>query len=178
MTRQTFRIAAATVALTLALAGCNQRPVRDASASAPPDPPRVTAASEVAAGEYLTTVGACNDCHTPGWMETGGKIAAENRLVGSTVGWRGPWGTTYPKNLRLTVTKMSADQWVAMLRTRQGLPPMPWMNFSAMTDGDLRAIYAYLRFLGPKGPPAPDPLPPGEEPRTPYLSMFPRNAGT
>ena len=40
---------------------------------------------------------------------------------------------------------------------------MPWFNVRAMTDSDLKAIYAYTRSLGPGGAPAPAYLPPGQK---------------
>ncbi len=55
---------------------------------------------------------------------------------------------------------MSEEQWVAMARTKQTRPPMPWFGLREMKDVDLRAIYRFLRFLGPAGDPAPAYLPP------------------
>lgn len=138
--------------------------------------PAVRAATEVAAGEYLTTVAGCNDCHTLGWMEEGAAIPVGDRLTGMPIGWRGPWGTSYPANLRLSAANMSAEQWVTMIRARNGNPPMPWMNVHAMSDGDLRAIHAFLRFLGPKGHPMPAYVPPDREPTTPFFLLVPQEA--
>jgi hypothetical protein len=39
---------------------------------------------------------------------------------------------------------------------------MPWFDVRAMSDADLRAIYAFMRTFGPAGEPAPAALPPGE----------------
>ncbi len=75
-------------------------------------------------GRYLIVTGGCNDCHTPGYPESGGKTPQAEWLTGNAVGFQGPWGTTYPANLRLTVQKMSEAQWLA--RARQPMrPPMP-----------------------------------------------------
>src|SRR5574339_531271 len=99
-------------------------------------------------GRYLVGVGACNDCHTPGFNEAAGKIPHSQWLVGSTVGFQGPWGTSYPVNLRLYVQGISEAQWLA--RVRQPMrPPMPWFNLREMTDADLVAIYRFIRALGP-----------------------------
>jgi hypothetical protein len=46
-------------------------------------------------------------------------------------------------------------------------PPMPWFTFEAMSDRDLRAIYQFVKTLGPVGEPAPAYLPPGVEPKGP-----------
>lgn len=148
------------------------------AASDPPEAgagPYVAADSPVEAGEYITTLGGCNDCHTPGWEETNGGIPVEERLVGLPVGFRGPWGTSYPANLRLSVQGVTAAEWVAMIRGRNTMPPMPWMNLHAMRDRDLEAVYAFLRALGTKGAPAPAYVPPGQEPVTPYIDFTPKN---
>ena len=50
---------------------------------------------------------------------------------------------------------------------------MPWATLAAMNDDDLRAIYRYLRALGPRGEPSPPPLPPGEAPLTPVFDFVP-----
>lgn len=135
--------------------------------------PHVAAVSKIAAGEYLTIVGGCNDCHTPGWGETGGNVPPDDRLTGASVGFRGPWGTSYPSNLRLTASLLSEDAWVEMMKTREGLPPMPWMNAHQTSEDDLRAMHAYLVSLGAKGEPAPAALAPGETPLTPVIEFVP-----
>lgn len=134
------------------------------------------ASSDSAAGQYLTIVGGCNDCHTPGWEQTNGKTAPAQQLTGSPVGYRGPWGTTYAANLRTVAQRASEDRWVQILTTADGghgRPPMPWMNTAQMTDHDLRAIYRYIHSLGPAGEPAPRGLPPGTAPTTPYINFVP-----
>ncbi len=52
-------------------------------------------------GRYLVRIAGCNDCHTPGYAESGGLLPEARWLVGDKLGWHGPWGTTYPTNLRL-----------------------------------------------------------------------------
>lgn len=138
--------------------------------------PYVIAASPEEAGRYLVRVAGCNDCHTPGWLQ--GEATPESQwLTGTSLGWQGPWGTTYPQNLRLTAARLTEDQWVEMLRTRTTLPPMPWQNLHEASERDLRAIYRYARTLRPTGEPAPASLPPGVEPTTPYLDIVPRGVG-
>ena len=142
--------------------------------------PRVTAASDSAAGAYLTVVGGCNDCHTGNWDETMGKTPEADRLAGSPIGYRGPWGTTYATNLRLVVSRSPEDRWVQILATAaggHGRPPMPWMNTAQMSDADLRAMYRYIKALGPKGTRTPRAVPPTQEPTTPYISMVPQGPG-
>ena len=36
------------------------------------------------------------------------------------VGFQGPWGTSYPANLRLTVQSMTETQWVRFARDNRG----------------------------------------------------------
>lgn len=48
---------------------------------------------------------------------------------------------------------------------------MPWFNVRAMTDADLRALYRYVRHLGPAGKPAPAYLPPDQAPGAPVVEF-------
>lgn len=129
-----------------------------------------TLPAEVSRGKYLVQIAGCNDCHTAGYAETGGKVEESKWLLGDRLGWRGPWGTTYATNLRLAVKDMTADQFVA--RARSPLrPPMPWFNLAAMRDGDVKAIHAYLKHLGPAGEPAPEYLPPDRTPAGPVVTF-------
>lgn len=137
--------------------------------------PHVKWGDPVETGKYLVTITGCNDCHTDGYLMSAGNVPEENWLTGSTIGWRGPWGTTYPTNLRLRTQEWDEETWVNMLKNRKGLPPMPWMNINKMSEEDMRAIYTYIKSLGPKGKHVPLAISPDEEPKTPYLSLFPQN---
>jgi mono/diheme cytochrome c family protein len=123
-------------------------------------------------GRYLVKITGCNDCHTPGYAETAGKVPEKDWLIGDKIGWRGPWGTTYSSNLRLYFQHLSEDQWVTIAHTVEFRPPMPWFALRDMTEQDLRAIYRFIRRLGPAGEPVPDYLPPQKEPEGPYI-LFP-----
>lgn len=127
----------------------------------------------ISAGRYLVMIAGCNDCHTPGWNRAPGKVPEAQWLSGVPLGWHGPWGTSYAANLRLTAHKLNADEWVKMMHTRNGRPPMPWASVNAMSESDVRAIYEYIHSLGPVGQPMPADLPPGVEPNGPYLNMEP-----
>lgn len=124
-------------------------------------------------GRYLVTIGGCNDCHTPGYPEQAGKLPADEWLTGSVVGFQGPWGTTYPANLRLIAQSLTEAQWIARLRTPMR-PPMPWFNTAAMSDADLSAMYRFVRGLGPRGVPAPAYAAPGTAVTTPYIVFVPQ----
>src|SRR4051812_30977008 len=52
----------------------------------PPTSAHVQATNPLEAGKYLVLVGACNDCHTPGWMENGIKTPESDWLVGVPIG--------------------------------------------------------------------------------------------
>lgn len=120
-------------------------------------------------GAYLVRIGGCNDCHTDGYGESGGKVSQAQWLTGSKLGWNGPWGTTYAANLRQYFQKISADEWVRTAHAMQARPPMPWWALHAMTDQDLRALRAFVVNLGPAGAAAPAYLPPGQEPSSPVI---------
>lgn len=123
-------------------------------------------------GRYLTQIAGCNDCHTPGYMESGGTVPESTWLTGDVLGWNGPWGTTYASNLRLILPKLSEADWLKLAKNTQYRPPMPWFALRDMSERDLRAIYQFVKQLGPAGNPAPAYLPPGKTPTGPYV-LFP-----
>ncbi|WP_428635200.1 c-type cytochrome [Sedimenticola sp.] len=125
-------------------------------------------------GQYLIATSGCNDCHTPGYPESGGKIPQSEWLTGNQVGFQGPWGTTYPANLRLTLQGLTEKQWLTLAREPMR-PPMPWFSLREMTDNDLRAIYAFVRSMGPSGNSAPAYAEPGQQVSTPYYDFMPKN---
>ena len=125
----------------------------------------------VARGEYLVKTTGCNDCHTAGYAEQQGIVDKAQWLAGSPLGYSGPWGTTYAANLRLRLQEMDEAQWLehsATLRTR---PIMPDFSLRAMSEEDRRAIYRFVRSLGPAGQHAPAYLPPGQTPPAPYFAL-------
>jgi mono/diheme cytochrome c family protein len=124
---------------------------------------------QVNRGRYLIKIGGCNDCHTAGYAPSGGKVPEAQWLMGDALGWNGPWGTTYATNLRLYMQDLTEEQWVKAARSLTARPPMPWFNVRAMSSGDLRAMYRYVRSLGPAGKPAPAYLPPDKTPPEPVV---------
>jgi mono/diheme cytochrome c family protein len=122
-------------------------------------------------GRYIVKTAGCNDCHTRKYAETAGAIPETEWLVGDGLGWRGAWGTTYAINLRLFVNGMTEEQWLSVARAARSRPPMPWFALRDMTDDDLKAIYHFVRSLGPAGEPAPAYVPPGQAPSTPYIQF-------
>ncbi len=89
-------------------------------------------------------------------MESKG-LAVTNDLTA----WVGPWGISYAANLTSDSTGIgnwSEAQFILCLRegklkgvagSRGLLPPMPWQDFKLMTDGELKAIFAYLKSTKP-----------------------------
>jgi hypothetical protein len=73
--------------------------------------------------------------------------------------WVGPWGTTYAPNITGDDTGIGAwseQQFITCIRegklkglSRPLLPPMPWQFYKAMTDDELKAIFAYLKSTKP-----------------------------
>ena len=109
---------------------------------------------QVARGEYLVTAMGCGDCHTPGTLY--GSPDFSRRLSGSELGWKGPWGVTYARNLTPDETglaKWSEKDIVNALRTGMRpdgsvlQPPMPWPNLVRLSDEDAYAVAAYLKSL-------------------------------
>lgn len=124
---------------------------------------------QFARGSYLLIVGSCNDCHTAGCAPTDGKMPESQWLLGDPqLGFRGPWGATYAANLRLTLSRMTEDQWVHYARNLRTRPPMPWFNLNQWTEEDHRAFYKYVRQLGPVGKPVPAGLPAEKTPSPPF----------
>jgi len=164
------RLAALTAFVAgMGIASCQPAPVSKSEAGVP----SVMAEDVIAQGRYLVAIGGCNDCHTPNYASSGGDVPETERLMGNPVGYSGPWGVTYANNLRLTTAGMTEDAWVEMLATRRALPPMPWPSVRAMSETDKRAVYRYIRSLGPGGEPAPTALPPGVMPTGPVEDMMP-----
>lgn len=154
-----------TVAAGLALA---------AIAAAADRAPQDAKSKSIERGRYLIATAGCNDCHTAGFIPTAGKVPEKEWLKGDAIGFRGPWGTTYPSNLRIYFAGVSEKAFIADARSGRMRPPMPWFNLAAMTDADLRAIHRYVRSLGEPGAPAPAYVRPDEEPRTPYIVFVPQ----
>jgi len=154
----------AALAAVVATLSCTKAPEKT--------PPAMTQEQKVERGLYLTTTMLCNDCHTPGTFY--GAPDFGRKLAGSELGWVGPWGTSYARNLtpdmETGLGKWSEDDIVKAIRTGQRadgtelLPPMPWQMFSNLTDEDAYAIAAYLKSLPPVSHKVPDKRPPGSKP--------------
>jgi cytochrome c553 len=91
--------------------------------------------------------------------------------------WSGPWGVSFPANLTpdpntgLRSGVWTEELFIKALRTgkhmgtsRAILPPMPWQQYSQLSDDDLKAIWAYLGTIPPIANHVPDPIPPAAAP--------------
>lgn len=163
-----MRLTPAVLAAILATAGCAKpAPIAVAAAASVP----TDDAELLARGEYIVRVGGCNDCHTAGYAERQGNIDKAQWLTGSPLGYKGPWGTTYAANLRLKLAEMDETQWLAYSANLRTRPLMPDFALRGMREDDRRALYRFVRSLGPAGMPAPAYIPPGQEPAPPYLDL-------
>ena len=163
------------VPLLMANSACTRAPSATGADAPPPtvrtagtDQPGDTA-NDLARGEYLVRITGCNDCHTPGYAESAGEVPTSQWLTGSSLGWNGPWGTTYPANLRLKLQDMDEAGWLTYSASLHARPPMPDLAVRTMNADDRRAIYRFIHSLGVAGQPAPAYLPPGTTPPPPYV---------
>ena len=85
--------------------------------------------------------------------------------------WAGPWGISFAPNLTPDVETglggWTVNQFIQTMRTgrhlgvgRPILPPMPVDALAALTDTDLKALFAYLKSLKPIKNQVPAPIPP------------------
>lgn len=130
-------------------------------------------AGNVDNGRRLVKMMGCNDCHTPGFPESGGTMPEKDWLMGSPVGFKGPWGTSYPSNLRLMVKSFKEKPFINYVRSKKYLPPMPGYALTTLTDAEMGDIYAFLQHLGPAGEKAPMNLPPTKNPEGMYIYFVP-----
>lgn len=131
-------------------------------------------------GRYLVTLMDCSGCHTPGALA--GQPDVTRYLAGSSIGFQGPAGTVYPPNLtpdrETGLGAWSEEAILAAVKAgrrpdgRALAPVMPWPSYASLTEDDGKALVAYLRSLPPIRLKAPEPVPPGESPRTAYLTLI------
>ena len=126
----------------------------------------------LAMGERISYTSGCQDCHTPGFFY--GEPDFARQLSGSDVGWGGPWGVSFSKNITPGAVGGVADwtdeQLITAIRSGMRpdgsilLPPMPWPNFSKFTDLEVMALVRYLRSVPAVQHEVPATVPPGGTP--------------
>jgi len=173
-----IEIAMGLLLVALVGAGCQQQQ------TVPPAAPVMDQAARIKRGQYLVTVGSCNDCHTPFKMGEKGPEPDMSRMLSghpenlklpappkftqewpgvssaTNTAWAGPWGISYTANLTPDeITGLGIwDEAMFFKALRNGrhmgdgrpiLPPMPWLSLAAMTDEDLKSVFAYLKSIPP-----------------------------
>lgn len=139
-------------------------------------------AQQVARGKYLVVLGACLDCHTPGYFF--GKPDMARYLAGSEVGFEIPGaGVFYGPNLTPD-NETGLGNWTdgqiidAMQKGirpdgRMLVPIMPWRAFANLTPADAKAIVAYLRSIPAVKNKVPGPFGPNEKPTSFVMKVVP-----
>jgi mono/diheme cytochrome c family protein len=163
-------VSCAGVLLAFAVSCSTQTTSQQASVAAP-DP--------IARGRYLSLTMGCGDCHTPGSFY--GTPDTTRLLSGSELGWHGPWGVSYPRNLTPDVEtglgKWSEEDIVKAITTGVRpdgsplLPPMPWPDFAHLTHEDAHALAAYLKTIPAVKHQMPAVVPPSQKPTGAFLSL-------
>jgi mono/diheme cytochrome c family protein len=80
-------------------------------------------------------------------------------MIGASfTSFTGPWGTSFTRNLtsdkETGLGDWTVDEFIATMKTgrergkgRPVLPPMPVQNLKALSDADIRSLFAYLQSL-------------------------------
>jgi mono/diheme cytochrome c family protein len=121
-------------------------PVTSPVAEVPSDDP-------VKYGEHVVRMAGCSDCHTP--QVDGKNVAGMDFAGGGPL--IGPWGRVASANITPDATGIKAyDEalFVQVIRTgevngQKLSPQMPYPFYKDLNDGDLRAMFAYLRTVKP-----------------------------
>jgi len=92
-------------------------------------------------------------------------------IGGTFTSFSGPWGTSFTRNLtpdkETGLGDWTVEEFIATMKTgrergkgRPVLPPMPVQNLAALSDTDIRALFAYLQSLPPIKNQTPQPVEP------------------
>jgi mono/diheme cytochrome c family protein len=138
------------------------------------------AGTAVERGAYLARIMDCGGCHTPGALA--GAPDSARYLAGSDIGFQIPGlGIFYPPNLtsdpETGLGSWSEDDIMTAVCAgtrpdgRQLAPIMPWASYSALNDGDARALAAFIKSLPPIASKVPGPFGESERPTAPYMTV-------
>ncbi len=140
---------------------------------------------ELARGQYLVSLLGCGRCHTQGYLTEGQPTGAF--LAGSHLGIaytaysedEDKPGVVFPSNLTgddETGLGLWSEQDVIRAMTsgiakggHERLMVMPWPDYNALTDSDIRAIAKFLKALPAVRNPIPAAIPEGERITHPYI---------
>jgi mono/diheme cytochrome c family protein len=159
----------------LAASSCSNTPPKEVTTTtASPD----TVATALH-GAYLATAMGCHDCHTPGGLF--GRPDFQRTLAGSELGWGGPWGVSYGRNLTpdpvTGIGTWTENQIVLTLQTGKRpdgtdlRPPMPWPNIAMLKPRDIRSLAMYLKSIPPVNHTVPAAVNPGQKAKTPVIAI-------
>lgn len=133
----------------------NTLPARSAGGKRP------DSTNRVAYGQYLTTFAACAECHTK--RDDRGEPVPGMDFAGGNA-FPMPTGTVHSANItpaKAGIGSWTRDAFIARFKAhmtedsqpavRDGEPNsvMPWTTYAHMSEGDLGAIYGYLRTVKP-----------------------------
>ena len=138
--------------------------------------------TQTSRGEYLVTIGGCNDCHTPGYFF--GKPDTTRFLGGSDVGFEIPGqgvfvGRNITPDKETGIGSWTREQIVTALQTglrpdgRVLAPIMPWHALAHLTEDDVASIAVFLQSLKPVSNQVPGPFKPGEKVSTFMFRILP-----
>jgi len=79
-------------------------------------------------------------------------------MAATMTAWNGPWGTSFTRNLtpdkETGLGDWTVEEFIATMKTgrergkgRPVMPPMPVQNLKALSDPDIRALFAYLQSI-------------------------------
>jgi mono/diheme cytochrome c family protein len=148
---KSLKMLAPTAALLLALGACSPATSEDAapqpaapaaSATAAPQTATAAAGDQVARGQYLVTIAACNDCHTPFKMGPQGPEPDMERMLSG-----------HPDHLQITVpAAMGEGPWMMAGDTTNTAFSGPWgVSFAANLTPDENTgmgIWTEEQFVG------------------------------
>jgi len=138
LARRSLLVSLGLIGIAFLLQGCGEREVSGET------PAHASPASALARGEYLVTIGVCNDCHTPFKMGPNGPEPDMSRMLsghpeslvmppvpkldgpwvvamaGTNTAFGGPWGISYSQNLTPDASGLGAwdaDMFIKAMRT-------------------------------------------------------------
>lgn len=148
------------VSIAFVLVSCTQKPSQE---------------EMVEKGKYLVNAAGVLWYHTP--IGKDGRQDFSKLMAGSSVGYQGPWGVAYPKNLTpdidTGVGDLTDEEVVNLIKEESNSGKLSIFNYyyKNLTDEDLKCIVAYLRTLTPIPNKMPLDLKPGEAPKTSVINL-------
>ena len=127
-------------------------------------------------GKYLVSACGVLKEHTP---LRDGKPDMSKFMSGSNVGYMGPWGVYFPKNLTpdsdTGIGLLTDDEIISEIKGDTGNVPGYFSDYyKNLNEEDLRCIMMYLKSLEPVVNKAPADLKPGEKVTTPVINLVPK----